>query len=168
MKKVRRPGVVREKSELEAEAELHAASEVSAAGMQEFRASIHAGIHAVILRVVEDVEVLPAEIESASFAEGEALEEAEVEVDATGAGKGVTADVTKGQAGRNCECVRIEEKRTANAGDVGRMRTVRVADEVGTGTGADAVGNACGIAKVGAVGNADWRAGLGDGDGQPP
>jgi len=32
-RKLRRPGVVREKSELEAQAELHAASEVSATGV---------------------------------------------------------------------------------------------------------------------------------------
>ncbi len=43
-KKVRRPGVVREKSELEAEAELHAAGEVCAAGVQEARRADATGI----------------------------------------------------------------------------------------------------------------------------
>src|SRR5690242_20472394 len=99
-------------SELEAHAKLHAASQVSAAGMQESRAAdaaritrrargpdaVHAAVDAVVLRMVEEVEVLPAEIERPRFREGEALEKAEVKVDPAGTVQGIAAHVAEGQA----------------------------------------------------------------------
>src|ERR671922_864196 len=100
-------------SELEAQAELHATCEVSTAGMQEARASdaarvtgiaadrdraaIHAAVNTVVLRMVEKVEILPAEIEGSRFREREALEKAEIEVDAAGTVQSVAAHVTEGQ-----------------------------------------------------------------------
>src|SRR5437879_13769823 len=66
-------------SELEAQAELHAASRMCTAGMQEARTAdtawvtcrarrsdaVHAAVNAVVLRMVEQVEILPAKIERA-------------------------------------------------------------------------------------------------------
>src|SRR5215831_4383943 len=137
---------------------------MSAAGMQKVRASIHAGINAVVLRVVEDIEILPAEIECASFAEREALENAHVKVDAAGTGKCVAADIAEGQSSRYGKGVRVVQKRATNAGDIRRVRAVGISDEVGTRSCADAVGDTSRIAEVRAVGNANRRTSLCDGD----
>src|SRR5256886_16903951 len=74
--------------ELEPQAKLHTARQVRTAGMQEYRrtnaawiagrranrSAVHAVVNAIVLRVIEKVEVLPAKIECARFAEREALE----------------------------------------------------------------------------------------------
>ena len=100
---MRRPGVVREKSELEAEAELHAAWIVSAVQVQERAAAPEAVINAVELRVVEDVERLPTEFETSPFVDGEALKGAEIEVEAARQVKGVTSDVAERKPARRGE-----------------------------------------------------------------
>src|SRR2546428_1786515 len=95
---------------LEPQAELHTARQVRTAGMQEARTAdaawvtrsarrsdaVHAAVDSVVLRMVEKVEVLPAKIEFARFAEREALEKAEIEVDAAGVGQGASAHVAEG------------------------------------------------------------------------
>src|SRR5437867_3850953 len=122
-----------EASEEQPQAELHAALRVGSAGMQEVGrgyaawvagiaadrdcAAIHAAVNAVVLRVVEQVEVLPAEIETACFGEGEALEKAEVEIDAAGTVQSVASHVTEGQAGWNGVRCGVEHQRTADPRD---------------------------------------------------
>src|SRR5438876_9261950 len=99
-KKLRRPGVVEGKSELEAEAELHAARIMRAVKMQERAAAPEAVINAVELRVIEDVERLPTEFETSPFVDGEALKGAEIEVEAARQVKGVTSDVAESKPAR--------------------------------------------------------------------
>src|SRR5215467_13280107 len=78
-------------SELEAQAKLHAARKMRVSEMHETGAIetcsrvcfVHISVDGVELRVIEEVEVLPTEVDCFSLTKGEALEEAEVEVQAT-------------------------------------------------------------------------------------
>ena len=118
------------------------------------------------LRVVEEVERFPAEIEAGVFADGEALEEAEVEVNAARQVQGVAPDVAEGEAGGDGERSRVVDRavRTLSGILVGRESAVRIANQIGTRAGANAVADTGVVAKVGAIGHAEWRAGLSDGD----
>src|SRR5712691_12423504 len=99
-------------------------------GRRANRSAVHAIVNAIVLRVIEKVEVLPAKIESARFAEREALEKAEIEVDTAGVGQGVAAHVSEGQSRRNCESCGVIEQRSADAGYIGFYRCVGVTNEI--------------------------------------
>src|SRR6266478_3436260 len=105
--------------------------------------------------MVEEVKVLPAEIESSRFAEREALEKTEIEVYSAGAGQGIATDIAKGQAYWSGISRRVIEERTSNGRNVGLYRGMRVTDEVGARPCPDFVFHAGSIAKIGAVGHAE-------------
>src|SRR5690349_24713315 len=84
------------------------------------RGAVHAVVNAVVLRMVEKVEVLPAKIERARFAEGESLEEAEIEVNSAGIGQCIAAYVAKGQPNRNLVGCRVIKQRASHAGNFRR------------------------------------------------
>ena len=98
-------------------------------GVQEIARS-KTRLHGVELRVVEEVEVLPAEIQAGSFGECEALEKAEIKVGAARQIQGVASDVSKSKARGKRIGHRIIQKRPRRNG-VGICRdVVRVADLV--------------------------------------
>jgi len=139
------------------EAELHAAGKVSAAACRKSK-SIHAGVHP-LLCVWLKMWKFSQRNRVREFAEGEALEEAEVEVDATRAAR-VFRDIAK---------VRPVELRSVRLKRSGRERLRRQTDENFGATSRDGTG--CQrrwprgrIAKSGIVRDADWRAGLRNGD----
>src|SRR5690349_20508499 len=84
------------------------------------RGAVHAVVNPVVLRMVEKVEGLPAKIERARFAEGESLEETEIEVDSAGIGQCIAANVTKGQPYGNLVSCWVIEQRSSHAGDFRR------------------------------------------------
>jgi len=108
-------------SELEAQTELHDARVVRAVeqkglGVATIAAEGNDGPGAgggsaspdlVELRVVKDVEVLPTEFEGVAFLEGEALEEAEVEIQASGEINGVAPEGACGETDGSSESVRV-------------------------------------------------------------
>src|SRR5690348_10724096 len=94
--------------------------------------AIHSAGDAVVLRVVEEVEVLPTEVDCGALTEREALEEAEVEVEAAWTVKRVSANVTEGEACGGGKRASIEENRPADTRVVFRVRSMRVANQVGT------------------------------------
>src|SRR5436305_4297104 len=174
-------------SELEAQAKLHAPREMRVSGMKKRGCCDAPGVaggvvcttgavhcHAaassrtanlVELRMVEKVEVLPAEIDCFILAEGKALEEAEVEIQAARQVKGVASHIAEGESRGQGECSRVIEKRASNSGNVGLRKTgMRVANQIRTGACSHAIGHTSVIAKVCAVRNAERLAGLGDGD----
>src|SRR5437016_7536407 len=95
-----RPFLVEAELEIKPQTELHAARVVCAVQMQKGAAASKAVIDAVELRVIKDVERFPAEFESSFFADGETLEDAEAEVEASGIVQGVPPDVAKSQPTR--------------------------------------------------------------------
>ena len=79
------------------------------------------------------VEVLPAELECVVFLEGEALEEAEVEVHAAGKTELVALHVAEGQTGRQLECGWVIAEHPEFATqliDLGRGNIVGIADQI--------------------------------------
>jgi len=182
MEKITPPRGGQEESELEAQTKLHAARQVCAAGMQKAGRSyviyrvavyadrisrgagwpraVHARVYPVVLRMVEEVESLPAEVECASFAEGEALEEAEVKVDAARIGERIAATVAEGQTRWRFVRTGIVEQWPTDARNIGYVRAVRVTSEVRARPGTDVVGNPARVAEVGSIGNTEGCAGL--------
>src|SRR2546425_11059385 len=172
------------RSEVEAQAELHAARKVSTGRMQEARAvKISAGIrcvHACLctraptaavsadlveLGMVEEVEVLPAKIDARPLINRETLEDAEVEVQPTGVVEGVPPDVAKRESRRQSEGRRIVKEWAPNIREISLCESsVRVADQIGTRSGANAVAYASVVGKRRAIGHGERYAGLGDGD----
>ena len=70
-------------------------------GCRAYRSAIHGVVDSVVLRMIEQVEIFPAEVECILLAESKALE-AEVEVDSARVGQSVAPDVAKRQARRRC------------------------------------------------------------------
>src|SRR5215471_497177 len=168
------PGVL----ELEAQAELHAASSVSAVEMQKAgsreaagiarRGAVHGTVDAVVLRMVEEVVDLPAKFESGLFLDGEALEEAHIEVGAAREIQRVATNRAVGQTDGDYVRPWIVVERTIHtAGRSGVLLRLsygeRVANDVRPGACASAVAQTGGVAVRGAIGHAEGRAGL-DGD----
>ena len=126
--------------ELEAQAELHPSRQMRSARMQEARTgaacvcrrrtdwgAVHAVSHAVILRVIEQVEILPAEIESVSLAEGESLKKAKIEIDAAWIGQRVASNVAKCQPDWRGERCGIVKQRPPDTRNVRLNRSVWIA-----------------------------------------
>src|SRR5580704_14147005 len=167
--------------EVEAQAELHDARLVCAGKVQEVRtiemgpgsSRIHSDgvgpgalvVDLIELRVIEHVEHFPFEVEASSLADGEALREASVKVQAAGIVQSVTADVAKGESSGERESRGVEDDRSANVRELPlRYAGARIADEKGTRTGAHAIGDAGAIGEGSAIGYAEGKAGLGNRD----
>src|SRR5262249_40514054 len=121
-------------------------------------------IDALVLGVVEDVEGLPAEVDSPCLAETKALEQAEVKVYAAGAGQCVPAEIPEGETGWGRKRCWVVKQGPANCRNIRLNRSVRIANQVRTRPGAHAVSDARGITKVRTIGDAERLAALGDGD----
>src|SRR5258706_595628 len=106
------------KLELEAQSELHAARQMRPAGMQEVGRTIHTAVHTVVLGVVKEIVVLPAEVNGVVFGPGEALGQAEVKVHAARVGQCAPANVTEGQADGDRESIRVVKQGPADPRDV--------------------------------------------------
>src|SRR6266576_1955617 len=165
-------------SELEAQAELHAARQVSAAGMQESRRgyaawiaggagwpdAVHAAVNAIVLSMIEKIEILTAKVKRSCFGEGETLEQPEVEIQAAGVAQRIATHVAEGQAGRDRVSRGIIKQWAADAGHVDLRRDPRVTCKIRARACANAVRHARCVTKIGTIGDAKRSAGLCDGD----
>src|SRR6476660_4437132 len=107
-----------------------------------------------ILRMVEEVEDFPPELEPGVLANGEALKRADVKVDATRQEQRVAPDSAERQTGRQSEGRGIGKQWPAGVREFGRGQArMRIADQVGSRTSACAIADACVVAERGAVGD---------------
>src|SRR6267378_6868848 len=118
----------------------------------------------IVLGVVEKVEVLPTEVDRFRLPEGEALEQAEVEVQAARQMEGVAPDVSERESRRQSEGRGVIKQRPSNPGNVGLHCCMGVTDEVRPRTSANAISHTGTITKASTVGNAERHPSLGDGD----
>ncbi len=122
-------------------------------------------VDAVELRVVEDVERFPSEFEPGFLVYGEALESAEVEVDASGQVQSVASDIAEGEAGRNGKGIRVIEERSGLSSILVRCKArMGIAHQIGTRAGSGPISHTSVISKVSTVGHAERQALLGDRD----
>src|SRR6266478_3729986 len=95
------------------------------------------------LRVIKEIKGFPTEIESGLLANRELLEEAEVEVQASGQIQGVAPDIAERKARRSGESCRVVRERSALAGVlICRESGMGIARQIGPGAGARAISHA--------------------------
>src|SRR6516162_10016911 len=113
---------------------------------------VHISVDRVKLRVIEEVEVLPTEVDGFGLTEGEALEKSEVKVQAAGQIERIAADIAKREYGWYRESRRVVKDRSSHVGEVGLGQAgMRIADQIGARASAHSVGNAGGVAKLGGI-----------------
>src|SRR5215472_4310309 len=113
---------------------------------------VHISVDRVELRVIEEVEVLPTEVNGFGLTDGEALEKTEVKVQAARQIERIAADIAKRESGGYGESCRIVKYGSTNVREVGlRKARMRIADQIGAGASANTVGYAGGVAKLGAI-----------------
>src|SRR5215469_14743363 len=147
-------------SEIEPQTELHTAWIVRARQVHEGCASKgssrlwrwHGAVYAIKLRVIEEVERFPAEFEPGALIDREALESAEVEVDASGQIQGVAPYVAEGEAGWNGKGIGVIEHRSGLAGIlIGGEAGAGVADQIGARARSGPVSHTGIITKISSV-----------------
>src|SRR5215472_14446234 len=126
---------------------------------------VHISVDRVKLRVIEEVEVLPTEVDGFGLTEGEALEKTEVKVQAAGQIERIAADIAKRESRGYRESRRVVKDRSSHVGEVGlREAGMRIADQIGARASAHTVGYAGGIAILGAIPHTERRTGLSNRD----
>src|SRR5947208_17087188 len=63
--------------------------------------AVYAAVNAIVLSMVEKIEILPAKVERSCFGEGETLEQPEVEIHSAGVAQRIGTHVAERQAGRD-------------------------------------------------------------------
>src|SRR5437762_5896024 len=101
--------------------------------------AVHAAVSAIVLSMIEKIEILPAKVERSCFGEGETLEQPEVEIQAAGVGQRIATHVAEGQAGRDRVSRGIIKQWAADAGHVDLRRDPRVTCKIRARACANAV-----------------------------
>src|SRR5712671_4391054 len=106
--------------------------------------------------MVEDVEGFCTEFDSHALTDCEVLEQGHIEVCAMRIGKDIPAGISKRQASRCYECIWVIERRAKPLKRIAWNAFSGVAYDVSAGRGAETVGHACVVRRVG---NAEGRSG---------
>ena len=112
------PLLVEAELEIKPQTELHAARRVCAREMQKIggaQSRADGASTVAELRVIENVEILPAEIDAGLLADGEPLEDANVKVQAARQVEAIPADIAKCKAPRHGKCSGIVKERSKRA-----------------------------------------------------